>query len=365
MGYVSRSPRWAIAYKFEAEEQETVVENIEVQVGRTGVLTPVAHLKPVRVAGSTVSRATLHNKEELKRKDIRIGDHVVIRKAGEVIPEVIRSIKEKRSGDEVKFKMPSKCPSCGTSVIEDSRGILVRCPNKKCYAQHRERIIHFVSRSAFDIEHIGPALVDQLIESGLIEDPADLFTLKHGDLINLERMADKSAQNVIDSLESKKAISFPRFLYALGITHIGEQTASDLADHFGSVEKLQKAKIEDLESLFGLGEIVAKSVYEYFHDDKNLHFIKKLFDVGVEIKETKKSKKLEGKTFVITGSLQRFSREVAEEKIRSLGGKASSSVGSNTTYVVVGENPGSKAEKAKKLGLKMIDEKELMSILEG
>jgi DNA ligase (NAD+) len=364
LGYVSRSPRWAIAFKFVSEEQETIVEDIEIQVGRKGTLTPVAHLKPVRVAGSTVSRATLHNKEEIKRKDIRIGDHVIIHKAGEVIPEVVRSIKEKRTGAEKVFKMPSNCPVCGTKVEGDDRGIIIRCPNKKCFAQHRESIIHFVSRSAYDIEHVGPALIDQLLDNKLIEDAADLFTLKHGDLASLPRMADRSAQNVIDSLETKKKISLSRFIYALGITHIGEQTASDLADYFGLLEKLQKAKFEELENLFGLGQIVAQSVYDYFHDEKNLRFIKKLFDAGIRIQQTKKNRKLEGKTFVITGSLVKFSREVAEEKIREQGGRAGSSVSANTSFVVIGENPGSKYDKAKKLGVKIISEKELLKILD-
>jgi len=363
LGFVARAPRWAIAYKFEAEMEETVLEDIEVQVGRKGTLTPVAHLKPVRVAGSTVSRATLHNKEEIKRKDIKIGDHVLVRKAGEVIPEVVRALKEKRTGREKKFIMPNICPVCGTKVIEDEKGILVRCPNKNCYAQHREAILHFVSRTAFDIEHIGPSLIDQLLENKLIEDAADIFTLKQGDLENLERMAEKSAQNVIEAIEKKKKISLPRFIYALGITHVGEQTANDLADYFGSIEKLKKASLENLEDLFGLGEIVAKSIYDYLHDKKNIKFLEKLKEVGVEIQKIKKSKKLENKSFVITGALEKFSREVAEEEIRKRGGKASSSVSEKTDFVVSGKNPGSKYDKARKLGVRIISEKEFLGIL--
>lgn len=365
LGYVARSPRWGIAFKFIAEEQETIVEDIEVQVGRKGTLTPVAHLKPVRIAGSTVSRATLHNKEEIKRKDIRIGDHVLVHKAGEVIPEVIRPLKEKRKGSEKIFKMPDICPVCGTKVVEDERGIILKCPNKKCFAQHREGIIHFVSRSAFDIEHIGPALIDQLLDHGLIEDVADLFTLEKGDLENLERMGEKSAQNVIDSLIEKKKVTLSRFIYSLGITHVGEQTASDLADSFQSLEKLQEASYEEIEGLFGVGEIVARSIYEYFREEKNQKLIEKLFKAGIEIKklETRGPRKLDGKSFVITGSLQRFSREVAEEKIRELGGRAGSSVSTNTAYLVAGEKPGSKLDKAKKLGVKVINEEELLKIL--
>ncbi|HRY60207.1 MAG TPA: NAD-dependent DNA ligase LigA [Patescibacteria group bacterium] len=363
LGYVSRAPRWAIAYKYQAEEQETIVEDIEVQVGRTGTLTPVAHLKPVRVAGSTVSRATLHNKEEVKRKDIRIGDHVLIHKAGEVIPEIIRSIKEKRTGREKVFKMPKTCPVCGTNVVEDARGIIVKCPNKKCFAQHNEQIIHFVSRAAFDIEHIGPALVEQLIENKLIEDAADLFSLEKGDLEVLPRMGEKSAQNVIDSLNARKKISLNRFIYALGIPNVGEQTASDLADQFETLDKLSNAGLIEFEGLFGIGEVVAKSIYEYFQNEKNVKLLDKLMKAGIEIQKSKKSKKLENKSFVITGSLQKFSREVAEELIRTQGGKASSSVSPNTTYLVSGENPGSKYDKAKKLGVKIISEDEFIKIL--
>jgi DNA ligase (NAD+) len=259
--------------------------------------------------------------------------------------------------------MPSNCPICGTKVVGDARGIIVKCPNKNCYAQHSEQIIHFVSRAGFDIEHIGPALVEQLIENKLIEDAADLFSLTRGDLEALERMGEKSAQNVIDSLSSRKNISLNRFIFALGIPNVGEQTASDLADQFGTLDKLESAKLNELENLFGIGEIVAKSIYEYFQNAKNKRFLEKLKKVGIEIQKSMKSKKLAGKSFVITGSLQKFSREVAEEKIRAQGGKASSSVSVNTTYLVAGENPGSKYERAKKLGVKIVGEKELIRIL--
>ncbi|MBI2448564.1 NAD-dependent DNA ligase LigA [Candidatus Microgenomates bacterium] len=363
LGFVSRSPRWAIAFKFSAEEVETVVEDIEVQVGRKGTLTPVAHLTPVKVAGSTVSRATLHNKEEIKRKDIRIGDHVLIRKAGEVIPEVVKSLSKKRIGKERKFVMPENCPVCGTKVVSDERGIIVKCPNKNCYAQHEQNIRHFVSRTAFDIEHIGPAIISQLLDNKLIEDSADLFTLEKGDLEQLDRMAEKSAQNVIDSVKLRKQTTLPRFIYALGITHVGEQTAQDLADSYGTLDKLKKADLVELEDLFGVGEKVAKSVYDYFRDEKNRHFLEKLSKVGVTIASEKKSRELEGKSFVITGTLFKFSREVAEEEIRKKGGRAGSSVSENTTYLVAGENPGSKLAKAKKLGVKIIDESKLIELL--
>jgi len=280
-----------------------------------------------------------------------------------VIPEVIRPLKEKRDGHEKKFEMPTKCPVCGTKVVGDSRGIIVKCPSSSCYAQHMESIIHFVSRAAFDIEHVGPALIEQLIENKLIEDSADLFTLEKGDLMNLERMGEKSAQNVVDSLEQKKKVTLPRFIYALGITHIGEQTAQDLADHFGTLDKLERARLSELEDLFGIGEKASESIYQYFQNEKNKKFISKLLKAGVKIIEEKKSRELFGKSFVVTGSLEKFSREVAEEEIRKRGGKAGSAVSANTSYLVVGEKPGSKYEKAKKLGVTILDEKEFIKLL--
>lgn len=367
LGFVARSPRWAVAYKFEPETSETVVEDIEIQVGRTGVLTPVAHVTPVVVAGSTVSRATLHNRSEIERKDIRIGDHVVIRKAGEVIPEIVGPLAERRTGREKKFKMPTECPVCGTAVITDESGIALRCPNPQCYARHFEGIRHFVSRSAFDIEHVGPALIEQLIDQKLIEDAADLFTLKLGNLINLERLAEKSAQNIIDSIAARKTISLNRFLYALGIPQVGEQTAADLAAHYGSLEKILEKKSDELraelDQIYGIGEKVAESIIEYFDNKQNRHLIEKLLNVGVKIEAVQTGGSLSGKNFVITGSLEHFSREVAEEEIRRLGGRAGSSVSAATDYLVAGAKAGSKLEKAKKLGVKVISEEELRKLL--
>ncbi|MFA7308668.1 MAG: NAD-dependent DNA ligase LigA [Patescibacteria group bacterium] len=367
LGYVARSPRWAVAYKFEPETQETVVEDIEVQVGRTGALTPVAHVKPVKVAGSLVSRATLHNKSEIARKDIRIGDHVVIRKAGEVIPEIVGPLLARRTGKEKKFAMPSTCPVCGTKAIEEESGIIMRCPNPGCYARHFESIVHFVSRSAFDIEHVGPALVEQLIEQKLIEDAADLFSLTQGDLLGLERMAEKSAHNVIASIESKKAVTLNRFLYALGIPNVGEQTAVDLATHYGDLDTIlaqdKEAMRADLDGIYGIGEKVAVSITTFFKEKKNIHVIEKLLKVGIKIQNVQVSSALSGKSFVITGSLTKFSREVAEEEIRKRGGKAGSAVSRDTSFVVVGESPGSKYEKAQKLGVAIITEDELIKML--
>lgn len=361
LGFVARSPRWAIAYKFEPEAAETKVKNIIIQVGRTGLLTPVAVFEPIRVAGSVISRATLHNIEELAKKDVRIGDWVKIAKAGMVIPEVVEVIKSKRTGHEKKFHVPKTCPMCGGKVKKE--GPLMRCLNKKCYAIRRNEVLHFVSRNAFNIEGIGPALVDQLFENDLISDAADLYSLTQDEFLSLERFAEKSAGNIYNSIQSRKEIELGKFLYALGILHIGEKTAFDLADHFGSLEKIKKANFEELNQIYGIGEKMAGSVYNYFHNPANLNFVKKLLKVGIKIITPKISKKLTGKTFVFTGALEKYSREQAEDIVRKLGGQASSSVSKNTDFVVIGKEPGSKLEKAKRLGVKIISEKEFEKII--
>ena len=361
LGFVARSPRWAIAFKFEPESAETRVLDILVQVGRTGLLTPVAALRPTKVAGSTISRATLHNIDELHRKDVRIGDHVKIAKAGMVIPEVVEVIKSKRTGKEKKFKMPNHCPICGSNVIKV--GPLTRCLNKNCFAVTRREVLHFVSRDAMNIEGIGPALVDQLFANDLISDPADLYDLTVGDLEVLERKAEKSANNVYKSIQGRRQVELGKFLYALGILHVGEKTAFDIAQYFGSLEKIIKATREELGTVYGIGEKVADSVHEYFRNQKKLHLIEKLKKVGIKIVVPKISKKLAGKTFVFTGAMEKFSREQAEDMVRKLGGQASSSVSKNTSYVVAGEEPGSKYDKAKKLGVKIIPEKEFKKII--
>ena len=373
LGYTGKSPRWGIAYKFPAEKATTVVEDIKVQVGRTGALTPVAHLRPVRVAGSTVSRATLHNEDEIKRLDVRIGDTVVIQKAGDVIPEVLESIKELRTGKEKEFVMPSKCPICGEAVKKKTIGsgkaksAAHYCTNKKCYAQEKERITHFVSRKGFNIDGLGEKIVEQLINEGLISDFADIFELTKGDLKPLERFAEKSTENLLESIDKSKSVAFSRFLFALGILHVGEETANLLAKEFGSLQKLRKARVEELESIEGIGSVMARFIFEWFKDKHNKELLGRLLQsIDVEsLERTDLPRKisLEGKTFVLTGSMESLSRDDAKEKVRTLGGKVSSSVSSKTDFVVAGSDPGSKYDKAKKLGVKILDEKEFLKMV--
>jgi len=364
LGMVGKAPRWAVAYKFPAEQATTGVLDIQIGIGRTGALTPVAILEPVLVAGSTVSRATLHNEDEIKRKDIRIGDTVIIQKAGDVIPEVVESLKNLRTGKEKYFKMPKECPICGGKVIRPEGEAVARCANTACFAIRREQIIHFVSRDAFDIQGLGEKIIDQLLARDLITDSADLFKLKAGDLQPLERFAEKSASNIIESIESHKKVTLAKFIFALGIRYVGIQTAALLADYFGNLEKIKDASIEELENVEGVGKKVAASIYNWFGDPNNLRYIKELKDAGVGYELHEKSYELEGMTFVITGSLSSMAREEAEEIIRNMGGKASSSVSKNTSYVVAGENPGSKHKKAIDLGIKIINENEFLKLLE-
>jgi DNA ligase (NAD+) len=363
LGYTGKSPRFAVAFKFAAEEATTIIEDIHVQVGRTGVLTPVAHLRPVKVAGSTVSRATLHNIEEIKRLGVKIGDTVVIRKAGDVIPEVLEALKSMRSGEEKEFKMPSKCPVCGGLAEKEKGGPITRCLNKNCSVRLRRSLHYFASKRAFNIPGLGPKIINALLDNGLIQDAADIFDLKEGDLIPLERFGEKSAENIVKAINSQKEISLPRFIVALGIMHAGEGTAEDLANHFGSIEKISSASVEELEAVGNVGEVVARSVHDWFRDKKNEKFLKKLL-ARVKIKNVQHSmsNKLKGMKFVLTGTLASISRDKAKEKIKELGGEAIESVSKNTNYVVAGENPGSKYEKAKELGVKIIDEQEFLRL---
>lgn len=367
MGVVGKAPRGMIAFKFPPEESTTVVEDITVQVGRTGALTPVAVLRPVLVAGSTISRATLHNEDEIRRKDVRIGDTVVVHKAGDVIPEVAQVIKDMRTGREKVFKMPKKCPVCGGPVVRPAGEAVTRCINKKCFAQNFRRYQHFVSKAAFDIAGLGPKILAKFIDEGLIKDPADLFELKEGDISPLERFAEKSASNIIQSIQSRKKISLGRFLYALGIRNVGEETALDLAEHFGSLEKIKKASLEEIQSVYDIGPVVAHSIYEFFQDKDNLAFIDKLLKVGIKIEELKKipTKKaiLKGLSFVFTGGLESMTRDEAKNKVRELGGEISESVSKKTSFVVAGSEPGSKYDKAKELGVKILSEREFLKML--
>jgi len=365
LGVVGKAPRGVIAFKFPLKQATTIIEDIKVQVGRTGALTPVAILKPVEVGGVTISRATLHNEDEMKRLGVKIGDTVIVGRAGDVIPDIISVLPELRTGREKEFKFPKKCPACGGKVVRPAGEVVWRCLNPKCFARQREYFYHFISKAAFDIVGLGPKIVDRLIDEGLVSDPADLFELEEGDILPLERFAEKSAKNLIEAIQSRKKIQFPRFIYALGIRNVGEETARTLAEYFGSIEKLKKASLEELQKIMNVGPMVAKSIYAFFQEKRNLKFIEKLKWVGVEIISEKKPKRqiLEGKTFVLTGSLGSMAREEAKEKIRLLGGEISESVSKKTDYVLVGKEPGSKFEKAQKLGVKTINEKEFLKIL--
>ncbi len=364
LGYTGKSPRFAIAFKFAAEQATTIVEDIQVQVGRTGVLTPVAHLRPVLVAGSIVSRATLHNEDEIKRLGVRIGDTVIIQKAGDVIPDVIGVVKDLRIGKERVFKMPDKCPICRSVIKRDADSPLIRCSNNKCAVRHRRALYYFASKKAFDIEGLGPKIVNAFMDNGLIQDAADIFDLKEGDLIPLERFGEKSAENLINAINIRREISLDRFIISLGILNVGEETARDLAEKFGSIEKIEKASLEELESISNIGGIVAKSIYDWFRDDYNKKFLKKILQ-RVKIKKVKiiKDGKLTGKKFVLTGMLSAMSRDKARGRIRILGGDVTETVSKNTDFVVAGDDPGSKYEKAKRLGVKIIDEKKFLNLI--
>lgn len=368
LGYTARAPRWAIAHKFPAHEATTVVEDIEVQVGRTGILTPVAKLRPVQVGGVTVSSASLHNFEEMKRKDVRIGDTVVIRRAGDVIPEVVQVIVEKRPDDARAIEPPKRCPVCASEVVADPGGTLIRCSGGLfCPAQLKASIKHFASRRAMDIDGLGEKLIDQLLEKGLIKDIADLYNLDADQLASLERMGPKSAQNLIEALEKSKHTTLARFLYALGIREVGEVTAQILADHFRSLDKLKAAGEEELEQIPSIGPIVAKHIVAFFRQPHNLEVIRRLLEAGIHWEtpeDTSKARPLEGKTFVFTGTLSSMSRDEAKEKLESLGGKVTGSVSRKTDFVVAGKDPGSKFDKARKLGVNILNEEQFLDLLQ-
>ncbi len=364
LGVVGKAPRYWIAFKFQGKEATTKIKDIVVQIGRTGKATPVAILEPVNLEGVTVSRATLHNEDEIKRLGVKIGDTVIVRRAGEVIPEIVKALPELRTGKERDFRMPKNCPVCGMPLEKKPGEVDYYCTNPDCFATQRRFLYHFVSKKAFDIEHLGPKIIDQLMEEGLIESPADIFKLKKGDLVPLERFAEKSAQNLIEAIEKAKTIPLERFIYALGIRHVGEETANILAQKFGSIQSLEKATLEELENIPDIGPIVARSIYQWFKNKKNKKLVEDLLKNGVKIIPPKKIKeKLKGLTFVFTGALNSMSRDEASERIRMLGGKVSSSVSRETDYLVVGENPGSKLEKAKQLGVKTISEKEFLELV--
>lgn len=366
LGSTNKSPRWMIAYKFPAEKAKTRLLDIGVQVGRTGVLTPVAKLEPVHLAGTTVSRATLHNEDEIKRLDLRIGDWVLIEKSGEIIPQVIEVIKEKRTGKESVFHMPKKCPECGSAVTREEGEVAYRCVNIGCVAQLKARLLHFASRKAMEIEGMGDALVEQLADKKLVKDFADIYRLKQEDLEELERMGEKSAQNLIREIQASKSRGLSRVLYALGIRHIGVNAARLLAMHFASMDKLAGAGAEELCQVHEIGEIMAQSVVEFFKNKANVKILNELRDLGVKMKEDKKiseNSHFSGKTFVLTGVLQGFTREEATQEILSRGGHVASSVSKNTHAVIAGESAGSKLDKAQSLGVTILSEAEFKKIL--
>jgi DNA ligase (NAD+) len=358
LGATTRSPRWAIAYKFAALQETTTLKNIEVQVGRTGALTPVAHLAPVSVGGVTVSRATLHNEDEIEKKDIRIGDTVLVQRAGDVIPEIVKVVSSKRSGAEKKFIMPQVCPVCGSPVARMEGEAVTRCINASCSAQLKERIKHFASKAAFDIDGLGDKLVDQLVEKKLVSSYAGLFKLNAESLAALDRMGAKSAENLMSALESSKQIRFARFLYALGIRHVGEHIAVLLAGEFDSLDQLTNCAAEQLTAIDGVGPVVAQSIATFFRQPANLATVHRILGSGVQIlfETTAKSGDLAGKTFVLTGALETMTRRQAKERVEAAGGKVSSAVSRNTDFVVVGESPGSKLTKARALGVEILDE---------
>ena len=364
LGATFKFPRWAVAYKYEAEKAETEVEDIICQVGRTGAITPVAILKPVYVSGSTVSRATLHNEDEIRKKDIRIGDRVLIEKAGEIIPRVVEVIKSKAKRG-TPFKMPVKCPDCQSTLLRPEEEAILRCVNYDCPAQFKERLFHFASRNAMDIDHFGPAIIEQLVDKGWVKNFSDLYKLDPQNVARLERMAEKSAQNLIEAIEKSKSAGLARLLHALGIRHVGQRAAMILARHFHSMTKLQNAKQEDLEFVMEIGGTVAESLAVYFKQISNQEEIKRLAECGVEVEITGESvgTALSGKQFVLTGSLESLTRDEAKEKIAALGGRVTSTVSKKTDYVVVGTDPGSKVEKAKKLGIEVVTEKKLKQML--
>ncbi len=361
LGFVTKSPRWATAHKFPAEEATTVIENIDVQVGRTGSITPVARLQPVVVGGVTVTNATLHNEDEIRRKDVRVGDTVFVRRAGDVIPEVVKVVLQKRPENSTEFIMPIHCPVCETLLVKLEGEAVLRCPaGLYCDAQRKEAIKHFASRKALDIEGLGDKLVELMVDEGLIKTPADLFHLNQQDLINLERMAEKSANNLLQSIESSKHTQLDKFIYALGIREVGEATAMTLANQLKSVESIENSTAEQLEELPDIGPIVAKRIRQFFADEHNLKVIQQLLQAGITWDEietpSQDAQPLLGKTIVLTGSLSQFTRATAKAKLIKLGAKVAGSVSKNTDILVAGENAGSKLTKAEKLGVEVRNE---------
>lgn len=372
LGRAAKYVRWACAYKFPAEQATSVVEDIKWNVGRTGALTPVAHLRPVRVAGSTVSHATLHNIDEIIRKDIRIGDTVILQKAGDVIPEIIESLPRLRTGKEKKSEAPTNCPICGTKVVRKNEEVAIYCLNKNCFAIEIEKMIHFVSKKGFNIDGLGEKIVEQLLQEGLISSPADIFELTVGDVEPLERFAEKSSEKLIKAIENSKHITLAKLLFSLGIRHIGEETSALLARHYNSrtiedfINRVQAEPAVNIAEIDGVGLVAAESIKEYFENSENIKFLKRLQSLGIVLRRMESVQAKEGvtgKTFVITGSLEAMSRDEAKQILKDLGAKVSGSVSSKTDFLIAGEEAGSKLDNAKKLGVKIIDEAAFLKMI--
>lgn len=372
LGYTGKAPRWGIALKFPAEQVTTVVEDIAFQVGRTGVVTPVAHLKPVLVYGSTVSRATLHNEDEIERLGVRVGDTVILQKAGDVIPDIVKVLTELRPKNSKKFVMPKTCPECNTELVKkivgtkgEGKSAALYCGNTRCPAKDRRTLYHFTSKHAYDIEHLGPKNLDLLLDAGLIASRADIFTLQKGDLLELPRMGEKSVDNMLSAIEKARSVSLERFIIGLSIPEVGEETARDLANHFGKIEKLEKVTQEELEAMNGIGPRVSESLVLWFKDKHNQKVLKDLLEqVNIKKPEVKTgAQKLSGKTFVLTGTLPTLGRDEAKAMILAAGGKVAGSVSKNTDYVVAGESAGSKLDEAERLGVQVLDEKAFRVLL--
>jgi DNA ligase (NAD+) len=365
LGTISRSPRWALAVKFPARQETTKILDIMVQVGRTGALTPVAVMEPVNVGGVTVSRATLHNQDEIDRKDIRIGDTVVLQRAGDVIPEVVSVVTSKRTGKEKKFRIPDKCPVCGSDAVRLPGEAVTRCTGMACAAKLRELVGHFASRRAMDIQGLGDKIIEQLAEKGLVKSVADIYSFRLADLMKLDRMGERLAGNILASIEKSKNTTLERLIYALGIRHVGEHISHILAEHFESMDRLRTASVEELQEIIEIGPQVAQSIRSFFDQKMNIQVINRLFAVGVRVSGERSGArgKLLGKSFVFTGTLETYDREEASRIVESLGGKTASSVSRKTDYVVAGKEPGSKLEKAKELGIKILSEREFEELI--
>jgi len=373
LGIRARSPRWSIAYKFPPVQATTILRKIGVQVGRTGVLTPVAVLDPVKIGGGTVSRATLHNADEVKRKDVREGDTVIVQRAGDVIPEIVAPVPSKRTGKEREFAMPETCPVCGSGIIRDTsgekgkQGVMYRCVNMACPAILKEQIYHFASKDALDIDGLGRKIVQQMVDKGLVRDVSDLYILTRDDIMGLDGFAELSTSNLLNSIQESKKTTLGRFLYGLGIPHVGEVAARDLAQHFGSLEKVMEASQDELQSMKGIGKEMARAISSFFSNERNRAVIGKLLDRGLEITLQKTAKRaeapLEGKKFCFSGSLQSMTRSEAKKEVEGKGGQVVSAVSSQLDYLVVGTEPGSKLDKATSLGVSIVDEDEFLRMI--